>query len=91
MLIAGEDADDWCAAARAIARQRGIPLHACTIGIDRGEHFDLSGEWSKKREFGPGGAILVRPDRFIAWRSMGASSNARAALDQALQEVLAWA
>ncbi|MEG3063961.1 MAG: FAD-dependent monooxygenase [Comamonas sp.] len=91
VLIAGEDAGDWCDAARAIARQRGIPLHACTIGIDRGEHFDLSGEWSKKREFGPGGAILVRPDRFIAWRSMGASSNARAALDQALQEVLAWA
>ena len=88
VLIAGEDGSDWCEAAKAIAKGRGIWLNTCTIGISKGERFDLRGEWSKKREFGPRGAILVRHDRFIAWRSMDGQADPRAALEQALQKVL---
>ncbi len=35
------------------------------------------------------GAILVRPDRFIAWRHPAASGEPRAALAAALSQILA--
>ena len=40
-------------------------------------------------EIGPEGAILVRPDRFVAWRSLGPSQDPGADLAAALSQVLA--
>ena len=44
--------------------------------------------WLRRREIGPRGAVLVRPDRFIAWRSLGAAADPAAALGRALAQVL---
>ena len=44
---------------------------------------------SASREFGPEGAILVRPDRCIAFRAMGAADDPVGALRAALTQVLA--
>ena len=70
VLIAGEEGAAWCDAARVVSAERGIELDAFSIGVSDGDYLDMRSEWLRLREIGPGGAILVRPDRFIAWRAM---------------------
>jgi len=75
LLIAGEDGEGWCAAARELAEAHELPLDAVRIGHLDGELFDPRLAWLRRREFGRDGAILVRPDRYVAWRAMGAGAN----------------
>jgi 2,4-dichlorophenol 6-monooxygenase len=89
LLIAGEEGESWCEAARSIADAEGLPLDAVRIGHLDGELYDPRCTWLRYREFGPEGAILVRPDRFIAWRSLGAADASAEVLAQALGKILA--
>ncbi len=59
------------------------------IGHVDGDLFDPRCTWLRHRGIGPEGAILVRPDRFVAWRSIGAHSDPAAELARALGQVLA--
>jgi 2,4-dichlorophenol 6-monooxygenase len=89
LLIGGEDATDWCDAARTIAARLGIPLRAVRIGHLEGDYRDPRCTWLRQREIGRRGALLVRPDRFIAWRSIGAAAAPLTELAAALRSVLA--
>ena len=89
LLIAGEEGEDWCAAARQLAEAMQLPLQALRIGHLDGDLFDPRSAWLRQREFGPEGAILVRPDRYVAWRSMGSAAEPLQALGAALGRVLA--
>jgi 2,4-dichlorophenol 6-monooxygenase len=89
LLIAGEDGAAWCDAARRLAADTGVPLDAVRIGHVDGDLFDPRCTWVRQREFGPEGAILVRPDRYVAWRRMGASAAPAEDLERALGTVLA--
>ena len=68
LLIAGEDGHAWCQAARQLAAEAGIPLDAVRIGHLDGDYHDPRCAWQRHRQIASDGAILVRPDRFIAWR-----------------------
>lgn len=89
LLIAGEHGEAWCAAARHIAERSGLPIDAVTIGHLDGDYLDSRCHWLRQREISSAGAILVRPDRFVAWRSMGAASDAVQQLRLAVQKILA--
>jgi 2,4-dichlorophenol 6-monooxygenase len=89
VLIAGEDGAGWCEAARAVAAERGVPLAAVRIGHATGDYRDPRCAWLARREIGPRGTVLVRPDRFVAWRSLGAAADPRGALERAFAQVLA--
>ena len=89
LLIAGEEGDDWIAAARDLAERAGLPLDAVRIGHVDGDLFDPRCTWLRHREIHANGAILVRPDRFVAWRSLGAADDPTAELTTALSAVLA--
>ncbi len=89
LLIAGEDGDAWCAAARELAEAGEIPLDAVRIGHVDGDYFDPRCTWLRHRGIGPDGALLVRPDRFVAWRSLGGCDDPQAVLAVALGTVLA--
>ncbi len=41
------------------------------------------------RVIGPEGALLVRPDRFVAWRNTGSSQDPAVELASALTQILA--
>jgi putative polyketide hydroxylase len=58
-LLAGPRATRTCAEASAAAAQRGLPLDV---------HQDLDIEWLRSVGLDHDGALLVRPDGFIAWR-----------------------
>lgn len=89
VLIAGEDGHDWIQAATQIAAERGVPLRATRVGLNDVDHVDVRCAWLKNREITPRGAVLVRPDRFIAFRALDAADDPSATLDAAFDQLLA--
>lgn len=89
VLLAGEDGDDWVAAAREIAEHTGLPLDAYTIGADDAELADVRFAWLRKRQISRRGAVLVRPDRYVGYRSVDAVGSPAQALLDALGSILA--
>ena len=88
LLIAGEDGDEWCDAARELA-DAGAPLDAVRIGHIDGDLYDPRCTWASRRQIGPDGAILVRPDRVVAWRNPSGSEAPAEELANALSQILA--
>ena len=89
LLIAGEDGHAWCEAACQLAAETGLPLDALRIGHLDGDLYDPRCTWLRHRQIASDGAILVRPDRFIAWRHQTGTNDPRAALAAALSQILA--
>jgi 2,4-dichlorophenol 6-monooxygenase len=89
LLIAGEHGHAWCEAVTQLAAELDLPLDAVRIGHLDGDLYDPRCAWLRQRQIGSDGAILVRPDRFIAWRAPTTVDDARAALAEALGRVLA--
>jgi hypothetical protein len=84
VLLAGSDGDAWRRAAQAIGPS-WPPLVVFTVGND-GDLADPDGNWHEAYGGDTDGAVLVRPDGHVAWRSRSAASNPlqvlRAALDR---------
>jgi 2,4-dichlorophenol 6-monooxygenase len=88
LLITGEDGAAWLEAGQQIARERDILLQGIRIGAQAGDWIDVRFDWLRQREISSSGAILVRPDRVVAWRSLGASAHPREELRSALAQIL---
>jgi 2,4-dichlorophenol 6-monooxygenase len=86
-LIVGVAGGSWVEAAATIASELGVPLRTARIGL-RQDFDDIDGEWIKIREVSDRGCLLVRPDRFIAWRSHELPGNPTAALREAMLSIL---
>jgi hypothetical protein len=71
----------WRAAAAGLTRP---PLDAFVIGD---ELADPDGQWHATYGVEPGGAVLVRPDGYIAWRGRGPVADPAAALRSALSSL----
>jgi hypothetical protein len=65
----------------------GVPLGAVTVGGP--EIQEVSGAWCSAYGVDADGAVLVRPDGHIAWRSAGTAADATATLEQVVARVLA--
>ena len=87
VLLAGPDAADWHAAASEVAAERGLDLAAYRVGPSRAVH-TADGAWGRAYGISPAGAVLVRPDGFVAWRSHGAAPAAAATLTRVLAGLL---
>jgi 2,4-dichlorophenol 6-monooxygenase len=86
-LITGIAGEPWVAAAERVGEKLGIPLGAVVIGPGR-DVTDLYDDWARLREVEEEGALLVRPDKHIAWRSMRLPPDPEAALLSALTAIL---
>jgi hypothetical protein len=64
---------------------RGSSPNATAID---GDYHDPRCAWQRHRRIASDGAVLVRPDRFIAWRYPVAASDPRAVLTAALSQIL---
>lgn len=67
MLLTGSRANGWVEAAERVAKQTGLPLEVQVI--DGGEITAVDRDWAKAYGVSADGAVLVRPDAFVAWRS----------------------
>ena len=86
-LIVGVGGQGWVAAASTVAAELGVPIKVARAGL-RQEFDDIEGEWLRIRDVSDRGCLLVRPDRFIAWRSRDLPSDPVAALRQTMRSVL---
>jgi 2,4-dichlorophenol 6-monooxygenase len=89
-LVTGIGGQDWLTAAAELGDRLGIRITPVSIGP--GERYeDPYGTWAGLREIEDGGALLVRPDIYIAARHLAAPASAGAAsewLATVLQDVL---
>lgn len=86
-VITGIAGEAWAGAADKIGHELGIPLQTVVVGPGR-EVTDLYYDWAKLREIDEDGALLVRPDKHIAWRAMTMPDHPYAALRSALTQIL---
>jgi 2,4-dichlorophenol 6-monooxygenase len=86
-LITGIAGEAWEDAADKVAHELGVPLETVVIGPGR-PVTDLYYDWSKLREVEESGALLVRPDKHIGWRSGSLPDDPEAALRDALAAIL---
>jgi hypothetical protein len=85
MLITGDDGSRWSDAAASVSAALGVPIDVQHIGTA----VDVDGAWADVTGLAPGGALLVRPDDFVGWRSDEPSIDAESQLRQALSTILA--
>jgi len=86
-LLTGVAGEAWEEAAEAVGRELGVPLATVVIGPGR-EVTDLYYDWSRIREVEESGALLVRPDKHVAWRAASLPADPAAALREALAGIL---
>jgi 2-polyprenyl-6-methoxyphenol hydroxylase-like FAD-dependent oxidoreductase len=73
-IFTGVGGNGWKQAADAVATQLGVSINVHSIGF-RQDWEDVYFDWEKVRGVDESGAILVRPDRFVAWRSQSQPDN----------------
>jgi 2,4-dichlorophenol 6-monooxygenase len=78
----------WQEAAALAGKDLGIDINVVSIGRDCDVE-DSYGDFAAISEIGEDGAILVRPDHMVAWRSASAGNAAASDLDSALRAILA--
>ena len=63
----------------------GLDVAAFQISVDL---IDTENKWQAKTGAAPDGALLLRPDGFVAWRSRAVTADPGATLVQVLSKVL---
>eukprot|EP00166_Cyanidium_caldarium_P004205 ctg_433.g277 len=85
VLFAGREDAVWVAAATAATEKLGIAVECYRIGV---ELVDQNSTALARLGISEGGASLVRPDRFVAWRCREGDGNACEVLRKALTQIL---
>jgi hypothetical protein len=91
VLLAGAAGDAWRDAATNAASELGAPVDTYRIApaARPGEGLaDPGGRFEAAYGIGPSGAVLVRPDGYIAWRAAGAAGAATPTMTEVLATVL---
>ncbi|MFF8940591.1 FAD-dependent oxidoreductase [Streptomyces paradoxus] len=91
LLSDAAEPNAWHEAAVRLAGELSLPLESYRVGT--GPLADLvpedAADWAERHGTGPGGAVLVRPDGFVAWRSPGPAPDAEGVLREVLRTGLA--
>ncbi|GLW63940.1 FAD-dependent oxidoreductase [Actinomadura rubrobrunea] len=85
VLLAGPAGEAWCAGARIAADRLGVRLDVHAFGADL---HDPGGVWDRGHRMPANGALLVRPDGFVAWRSPDHPVDAADAVSAAVANLL---
>ncbi|QSZ32490.1 hypothetical protein DSL72_002068 [Monilinia vaccinii-corymbosi] len=86
-LFTGIGGEGWRIAVRKAAETLGIEINVYSIGWKQ-DYEDVYFDWARRREVGESGCVLVRPDRFVAWRSMEMIEKPDEKLLQVLKAIL---
>ncbi|OSP42143.1 MULTISPECIES: FAD-dependent monooxygenase [unclassified Streptomyces] len=91
LLSSADGACDWHTAAAKVAKDLSVPLDAYRVGDGRGAELipEDGADWARAHGITEDGAVLVRPDGFVAWRSEGPVQDPAAVLREAVTTVLA--
>lgn len=67
-FFTGIGGEAWKVAAETVCKELCVPLQAYSIGF-RQDWEDVYYDWERVRGVNESGVVLVRPDRFVAWRA----------------------
>jgi putative polyketide hydroxylase len=84
----GPGGDAWQAAARRVADELSVPLECHRVGPSGDLVPEDGGDWTATHGTEAGGAVLVRPDGFVAWRAQAPSSEPERDLTAVVRDVL---
>ena len=87
-MFTGIGGHAWKMAAVTVSKQLRITVNAYSIGMHQ-DYEDTYLDWEAVREIEDDGCILVRPDRFVAWRSKTMLLDAEERLTTILKNILA--
>ncbi len=83
VLLSGPAGGQWGILAREIAEKQGVPLSAYSVGPEA--DFTCAGDlWKDVYEIKDNGAVLVRPDGYVAWRARSGNTGMRLELQQTI-------
>ncbi|MDF3313260.1 FAD-dependent monooxygenase [Rhodococcus sp. T2V] len=88
VLIVGSEGEAWATAAAVVEEKFGIRLKIAQI-TESGPFTDSQGTWAALRQIDDSGAILVRPDNHVAWRSTSGNADPAGELTRVFGTVLA--
>jgi 2-polyprenyl-6-methoxyphenol hydroxylase-like FAD-dependent oxidoreductase len=86
VLLVAPDGEPWQTAARMAAADLGAPLDSHAVGGT--ELADPDGAFAAAYGISASGAVVVRPDGFVAWRAADASRASPALVADVLSRVL---
>jgi hypothetical protein len=89
VLLTGQDGFPWYEAASVVEASLGIRIAAYRIGSD-GDLFDRENGVLARLGIGTDGAMVIRPDGFVAWRANTLTTAPQSLLEQVLKRVLCW-
>jgi putative polyketide hydroxylase len=85
-LITGTAGTSWVTAAESVSGSLDVPIDVCVVGADVS---DADGQWAEVTGLSPGGALLVRPDDFIGWRTDALARSPEGELGAVMRRILA--
>ncbi|MDH6124953.1 FAD-dependent monooxygenase [Kitasatospora sp. GP82] len=90
VLLTGAGGSAWHQAAGRVAERLDIPLDRYRIGTAPEDDLapEPGADWAAAYGTGEDGAVLIRPDGFVAWRSARAVADAEGVLGTVLGELL---
>jgi hypothetical protein len=90
LILTGPDGAKWREAAASIP-EMSFPLRVQIVAGPEDPSADLideTGEWAALYELEPGGAVLIRPDGHVGWRSVHVPDDPQGELARALGQIL---
>ncbi|MGE5222283.1 MAG: FAD-dependent monooxygenase [Omnitrophica WOR_2 bacterium] len=88
VLLAGARGSGWCEATKSVSGSQGVPVQAFQIG-PQGDLGDPDHAWVRTYGVEEDGAVLVRPDGYVAWRCAALKEEPTLEIETALQTALA--
>ena len=85
-LLTGIGGEAWKEAAKMVGKELGVEIRAYAIGWGQ-DYEDVYFDWERRREICEEGCVLVRPDRFVAWRSMSMVDDCVGKLKQVMKNI----
>jgi hypothetical protein len=86
-LFVGIGGTAWIEAAETIYSKLGVKITTVSVGPMQ-EYEAVYNHWYRLRKVSEKGCVLVRPDKFVAWRSMDMVEDCEAALSRVLRKIL---
>ncbi len=90
VLLTGSAGTAWVDAANDLAERSSVRLRAYRVGAagERVDLVDVEGRWPQRYGVGDHGAVLVRPDGYVAWQAPQSVDDPGDALGEALEAIL---
>ncbi len=86
VLLCGTHGRTWFETGRRVCERLGLPLTCHQVGRDLIVEPDT--DWAQAHGTSPDGAVLVRPDGFVAWRATSTAADPVTTLSKVLGSVL---